>query len=141
MLYVLPPSEWNWRDGEACAAAKPLAAIGIKKMTKSYVKTLPSKSSMSSCNLKIQDSFCDNSSSGCEVGEHARTYNTLTVLTLSNGKEITFDVQKNHNSTSSTATAATLQKRKRSNTFIEISTQKLKDDDDDDVNFKKSKSS
>ena len=82
MLYVLPPSEWNWRDGGA--AANPLAAIGIKKMSKSYVKTLPSKSSMSSSyNLKIQDSFCDNSS---------RTYNILTVLTLANGKEITFDV-------------------------------------------------
>ena len=85
MLYVLPPSEWNWRDG--AAAANPLAAIGIKKMSKSYVKTLPSKSSMSSSyNLKIQDSsFCDNSS--C-------TYNILTVLTLANGKEITFDVVK-----------------------------------------------
>ena len=138
MLYVLPPSEWNWRDGDG-AATNPLAAIGIKKMSKSYVKTLPSKSSMSSSyNLKIQNSsFCDNSS---------RTYNILTVLTLANGKEITFDVvQKNHNSsTSSTTATASLRKRKRSNnTFIEISTQKLKDDDDDDdnVNFKKSKSS
>ena len=124
MLYVMPPSEWNWKDTAECEKALP--AIGIKSISKSYVKLLPSKHHNNNnilakrYNLKIQDSIdhvVGGNISSNDLKE-AITYNTVTVLTLADGQKITFDVQKNNLHQRGGA-----KNRKRASQFIELPAQ------------------
>ena len=127
MLYVMPPSEWNWRDVVECE--KPLPAIGIKSISKSYVKLLPSKHHTNNnnnilakrYNLEIQDSIDhvvggNSISSNDDLKPVKITYNTITVLTLADGQKITFDVQKNNLH----QRGGGAKKRKRASHFIEL---------------------
>ena len=147
MLYVMPPSEWNWRDIAECE--KPLPAIGIKSISKSYVKLLPSKHHTNNnnilakrYNLKIQDSIDHVVGGNIAANDDLKgviTYNTITVLTLADGQKITFDVQKNNLHQRGGA-----KKRKRASQFIELPAQQQQqrqqeENEEQDIVHKKQK--